>query len=146
MFRDHFLGVRAQIIFLTVRRIAYTVVSCATEQIGRFANGRSHLLVAWNRVVRAIMLHSAFEVGGHHCERLPASHLSTRVMVRHVNRSTGVVRVDHAATGVLLLRLLFNSASTVGRFVVTGRATLRTSLVMMRAVMVVANDTRTIHN
>jgi hypothetical protein len=97
-------------------------------------------------MVRTVMLHSAFEVGGHHGQRLAGSHLPARVVVRHVDRSAGIVCVDHTATRLLVLRLLLDGTGAIGRLVVASRAALRTTLVVVRAVVVVPDHAGTVHD
>jgi len=97
-------------------------------------------------MVRTVMLHSAFEVGRHHGQRLSACHLPARVVVRHVDRSAGIVCVDHTATRLLVLRLLLDGAGAVGRLVVAGGAALRTTLVVVGAVVVVTDHAGTVHD
>jgi len=92
------------------------------------------------------MLHSTFEVGGHHGQRLSARHLPPRVVVRHVDRSAGIVRVDHTAARLLVLCLLLDSTGAVGRLVVAGWAALCTTLVVMCAVVMMADHAGTVHD
>jgi hypothetical protein len=99
------------------------------------------------------MLHSAFEIGGHHAMRhrgtLALSYVSrimyvcVVVMRCNMDSSTWVVRVNHAATLAVVLRnLLFYCTFTVGGVVVTRMSSLHTAVVVVVCtVMVITSYT-----
>jgi len=163
LFSDHFLGIGTVIVLFAVKLCyshSLTVVGHpSAEQISRLSDGGDHLF-AGDGVVGAIMLHRAFEIGGHHAMRHRGTlarsnvarvmHICVIVVAAHVDSAAGVVSVNHAAALVLPFlpvgNLLFYCTFTVGGVVVAGIASLHTAVIVVGAVMVITDYTRTIHS
>lgn len=106
------------------------------------------------------MLHRAFEIGGHHAVRHRSTlarsnvtrvmHICVAMVAAHMNSAAGMVSVDHAASLVVsflsVRNLLFYCTFTVGGVIVAGVASLHTAVIVVGAVMVITNHTRTIHS
>jgi len=156
MFSDHFLWVWTEVILLASVRghaSSLSVLSdSAVEQVGGLSNSGDHLL-ARDGLVRAIMLHCAFKVSGHHanghgCVMLvPLVVPRVRMLRGVVDGATGVVGVDHASSRLVitsfLRHLLFYCAFTIGGVIVARVSALHATVIVVGAV-VVANWT--IHN
>jgi len=117
----------------------------AVEQVGGLSNSGDHLL-ARDGLVRAIMLHCAFKVSGHHanghgCVVLVPLVVPRVPMLRGVvDSATGVVCVDHASSRLVITsfvrHLLFYCAFTIGGVIVARVSALHATVIVVGAVVV----------